>query len=68
MTLAISGDAPDELLRDLQSRLQALPDGPAAARVRVDPPRPAGIDVEILENFGSKQPLDMDSRGQLALL
>jgi len=49
LTLAVSGDVPDELLRDLQTRLRALPEGPAAPRVSVDAPRPSGIAVEILE-------------------
>jgi zinc protease len=49
LTLAVSGDAPDELLRDLQTRLRTLPEGPAAPRVSIDAPRPSGINVEILE-------------------
>jgi zinc protease len=49
LTLGVSGDAPEELIRDLQTRLRALPEGPAAARVKIDVPRPAGIEVEILE-------------------
>jgi zinc protease len=49
LTIGVSGDAPDELIRDLQTRLQTLPEGPAAARVAIPATRPAGIDVEILE-------------------
>jgi zinc protease len=49
LTLGVSGDAPDELIRDLQSRLRALPEGPAAARIAIAATRPPGIDVEILE-------------------
>src|SRR4030095_1585437 len=33
---------------DLQARLRALPEGPAAPPVRIEAPRRAGIDVEIL--------------------
>src|SRR5205085_11452355 len=32
LTLAVSGDAPDDLIRDLQDRLRALPNGPVAAK------------------------------------
>jgi zinc protease len=49
LTIGVSGDAPDEMIREIQSRLSALPEGPAAARVKVDGMRPAGIEVEILE-------------------
>ncbi len=49
LTVGLSGDAPDEMVRDLQARLRALPDGPAAARVAVDATRRPGVEVEILE-------------------
>jgi zinc protease len=46
LTLAVSGDVPDGLIRDLQLRLRALPDGPAAPRAKIDAPRQSGIDVD----------------------
>ena len=49
LTLGVSGDAPDELIRTVQSSLATLPGGPAAPRVKVDGARPSGIQVEILE-------------------
>ena len=53
LTLGLSGDAPDEMLRALQSALAALPPAVhlalAAPRVAVRSTRPAGIEVEILE-------------------
>ena len=49
LTLAVNGDASDEMIRELRVRLQSLPDGAAAPRVRVDVARRRGIDVEILE-------------------
>jgi zinc protease len=49
LTLGVNGDVADEMLQDLQMRLQALPEGPAAPRLEIEPARPAGIDVEILE-------------------
>ncbi len=49
LTLGLSGDAPDEMVRALQSALGTLPAGSAAARVAVRGTRPSGIEVEILE-------------------
>jgi zinc protease len=49
LTLGLSGDASDEMVRDLTARLQTLPQGPAAARVVVEGRRPSGLEVEILE-------------------
>ena len=49
LTLGISGDAPDELIRTVQSSLAKLPGGPAAPRVNVVGARPSGLEVEILE-------------------
>jgi zinc protease len=49
LTIGISGDAPDELIRELQTRLEALPAGPATPRVTIEVPRQAGPEVEILE-------------------
>ena len=49
LTVGISGDASDEVVRGLQAHLAALPAGPAAPRVAVEGGRPAGIEVEILE-------------------
>jgi zinc protease len=49
LTVGLSGNIPDELVGDLQARLRALPEGPAAPPVRIEAPRRAGIDVEILE-------------------
>jgi zinc protease len=49
LTVGVSGDVPDELMGDLQSRLQALPEGPAARRIRIDPPSQTATAVEILE-------------------
>jgi zinc protease len=50
LTVGIAGDAPDELIREIQGRLKAsLQEGPAAPRVSVDVSRRPGIDVEILQ-------------------
>src|SRR5262249_5403149 len=49
LTIGISGDAPAELIRDMQTRLAALPDGPATPRLTIAAKRPSGIEVEILE-------------------
>jgi zinc protease len=49
LTVGLSGDVPDEMVRDLQARLHTLPDGPAADRVKVEATRRPGIEVEILE-------------------
>ena len=49
LTIGISGDAPDDLIRAVQSALATLPAGPAAPRVRVSGSRPAANEVEILE-------------------
>jgi zinc protease len=49
LTIGISGDASDELIRTVQSALATLPEGPAAPRVRVSGSRPAANEVEILE-------------------
>src|SRR2546425_5747640 len=50
LTLGISGDAPDEMIRAVQSTLAKLPGGPAAPRVKVDGARPSGLEVEILRS------------------
>jgi len=49
LTVGISGDAPDEMVRELKARLGALPAGSAAARAAFGAERPRGIDVEIVE-------------------
>jgi zinc protease len=49
LTLGISGDAPDDLVRELRARLTSLPEGTAATRAAVMGERPKGIEVEILE-------------------
>jgi zinc protease len=49
LTLGVSGDVPDNTIRDLQASLAALPQGPAATPLAVDGRRPSGIEVEILE-------------------
>ena len=49
LTVGISGDAPDELVRELRSRLSTLPEGAAAQRAAVAGVQPKGIEVEILE-------------------
>ena len=50
LTIGISGDAPDDLIRAVQSALATLPAGPAAPRVRVSGSTScSGIEVEILE-------------------
>jgi zinc protease len=49
LTLGVSGDASDEIQQDLQTRLQALPAGPAAPPVTIEAARPLGINVDILE-------------------
>ena len=49
LTLGISGDASDEMVRTVQSAVARLPAGPAAARVTVAGTRPAANEVEILE-------------------
>jgi zinc protease len=49
LTVGLSGDVPDEMLRTLRSALAGLPAGPAAAKQAVTGTRPAGIEVEILE-------------------
>jgi zinc protease len=49
MTVGVSGDASDGMVRDLTEWLRALPQGPAAPRVAVEAHRPSGVDVEILE-------------------
>jgi zinc protease len=49
LTLGVSGDASEEMVRDLSARLQALPEGPAAPRVAVEPHRPSGLEVELVE-------------------
>ena len=36
LTIGVSGDAPDEMIREIQARLGALPEGPAAPRVKID--------------------------------
>jgi len=49
LTLGISGDASDEMLRTVQSAVGRLPAGSATARVKVAGTRPAANEVEILE-------------------
>ncbi len=49
LTLGLSGDAPEEMVRALQTGLAALPAGPPAPRVAVEGVRPSGIEIEILE-------------------
>jgi zinc protease len=50
LTLGIAGDAPDDMIREIQGRVRAgLQEGPAAPAVAVSAARRAGIDVEILE-------------------
>jgi zinc protease len=49
LTMGVSGDASDDMVRDLTARLQALPQGPAASRPVVEARRPSGLEVEILE-------------------
>jgi len=49
LTLGVSGDASDEMVRALDARLQILPEGTAAAHAAVEPRRPSGMEVEILE-------------------
>ncbi len=48
LTLGISGDAPDELVRELRARLGTLPDGTPAPRLTVSGQAPRAIEVEIL--------------------
>ena len=49
LTVGVSGDAPDELVRELQARLGTLPEGTAAQRAAIAGAPPKGIEVEILE-------------------
>jgi zinc protease len=49
LTLGVSGDAPDEMIRTVQSNLAKLPSAAAAPRVTVDGARPSGLEVEILK-------------------
>jgi zinc protease len=49
LTLGISGDAPDDLVRELRARLSSLPEGTPAPRAAAIGERPRGIEVEILE-------------------
>jgi zinc protease len=49
LTVGISGDAPDDMVKALQATLGTLPGGTAAARVAVQGSRPSQIEVEILE-------------------
>jgi zinc protease len=49
LTVGVSGDAPEEMIRTLQSSLEKLPGGPAAPRLKVGGARPSGLEVEILE-------------------
>ena len=49
LTLAISGDAPDEMVRTIQSAVGTLPAGTPVARVKVEGSRPRANEVEILE-------------------
>jgi zinc protease len=49
LTVGVSGDAPEEMIRTIQAGLGRLPQGPAATRVVVEGKRPSGIEVEILE-------------------
>jgi zinc protease len=49
LTVAISGDAPDEMVETVKSALGTLPAGTATPRVRVEGTRPRANEVEILE-------------------
>jgi zinc protease len=49
LTIGVSGDAPEGMVRELRASAGRLPAGPAASRVKVDGRRPTGIEVEILE-------------------
>jgi zinc protease len=49
LRLGVSGDAPEEMIRTVQSGLAKLAGGPAAQRVKVEGARPSGLEVEILE-------------------
>src|SRR5262245_19148983 len=49
LTLAVSGDAADEMVQTVQSALATLPAGTATPRVRVEGTRPRATEVEILE-------------------
>lgn len=49
LTVGVSGDAPDQLIQTVRTKLASLPAGPAAPRVAVQGARPSGIEVEILE-------------------
>ncbi|MEP6919136.1 MAG: insulinase family protein, partial [Acidobacteriota bacterium] len=49
LTVGLSGDAPDDMVRALQSALAALPAGTATPRVAVQGTKPSGMEVEILE-------------------
>jgi zinc protease len=49
LSLGVSGDVPEEMLRTVQAGIGRLPDGPAATRPTVQVRRPAGVSVEILE-------------------
>jgi zinc protease len=49
LTVAISGDAPDEMVQIVKSALGTLPPGTATPRVKVEGARPRANEVEILE-------------------
>jgi zinc protease len=49
LTVGVSGDAPDELVRELRARLSTLPAGTASQRAAIAGAQPKGIEVEILE-------------------
>jgi len=49
LTLGVSGNTSDDMVRALTAWLQLLPEGTAAAHAAVEPRRPFGLEVEILE-------------------
>jgi len=49
LTVGVSGDAPDELVRELRARLSTLPAGVAVQRTAIAGAQPKGIEIEILE-------------------
>jgi zinc protease len=49
VTLGLSGDVPDQMLRTVQAGLGRLPEGPAAAKTSLHVQRAPGMNVEILE-------------------
>ncbi len=49
LTIGISGDAPDNLIRLVQASMATLPEGPAAPAPSITPSALAGVEVEIIE-------------------